>query len=144
MKFLLKTIPLTLFVAFILCGATCQHTQNILYQTTDAVGNGVDKAMQAFSGYEVTKAQQALGATARQSELQAWVLADPTWQSVSQKHAQYLLAYRAWTSANAAVAAAGTNGVAINTLEFQTAAISAATDLTTMIAGFIPSVQIVR
>lgn len=143
MKKIIQLLSFALFVSFVLCGATC-NVHRTLYNTTDAVGNAVDKAMQGLSAYEVAKAKAALGASATQPQLKAWVSADPTWQQASQKHGQYLQAYNAWCAANAAVAAAGTNAVNIGTADFQTRAINAATDLTLFIAGFIPSTAIVR
>jgi len=143
MKKLIQSLLITAFVTTLLCGASCK-VENVTYKTTDAVGNAVDKAMQGLAQYEVAKAQNALGAFATQSQLSEWVSADKTWQQASQKHAQYLQAYNAWCAANAAIVAAGTNASAVGTSEFQTRAISAATDLTSFVAQFVTSTAIVR
>jgi len=143
MKKLTQLLLITAFVTTFLCGASCK-VETVAYKTTDAVGNAVDKAMQGLASYEVARAKNALGATATQSQLSAWVASDKTWQEASQKHGQYLQAYNAWCAANAAVIAAGTNGSAIGSPDFQTRAISAATDLTLFIAQFVPSTPIVR
>lgn len=134
MKKLFSVLSITFLVCWLFtgCGTT---TQQVSYATTDALGSAVDKAMQLFSDYEVGRAKAALPAGATVDQQRAWILTDATWKQVSDSHARYLLAYNAWCSANAA-AVGGTADPS-----FRVNAITAAGQLTTLIAQFVPSVK---
>lgn len=140
MKILIRWLCVTVFVTSLLCGMSCPRAQTVAYQTTDALGNAVDKAMKAFSAYEVANAKAHLGDTATQPQLKAWVMADATFQSVMQRHSQYQQAYNAWVSSNAAAAASG--GTADPS--FRSNAIAAAGFLTDLISSFVPAVEVIK
>lgn len=124
------------------CGST--KTQRVLYETTDSLGRAADTATDKFNDWMVTRARAELGTSATADSVLAWMTSNKAWKDVMEKRSAYLLAFNAWCSANA-IAASGTNVVsAVQTSGFRDAAIRAASDLTMMIASYVPSVQIIK